>query len=216
VKLFIATPVGRAFEDEAAGSFATLTAACAANQFPWCWARVTRDSNQARARNVLFHQFVGSNADVMLMIDSDMVFSPEHAFRLIHSLASNNLDVVCAAAKKRRVDSDWVGSPLEAEMKNPPLWEMKRIGFGMVALSRQCVEIMTKERKRLKRVFKLDDVPGHPNEGQEIAELVSQELGDGRWLAVDDVFSDRWRALGGRLFMNTDVRIGHVGTVVFT
>lgn len=200
----IVTPFYGAQEAEASISFAGLCASVADAGWSWTWDIEARDPNCPRARNVLMHRFLQSGHDWMLCIDKDTVFTPNDAFALMQS----GEDVVSSCCKKKFLDAETVGHPMEERQGD--LLEMHRIGFGMVAVSRHAALRLTEACGG--RVFSVDT---GKSQGQIVAEVFATELKEGRFMAIDDVFSDRWRALGGRLWMHLGVRVGHVGAHVY-
>ena len=62
----------------------------------------------------------------------------------------------------------------------------------------------------------LGDTDGGPDEGRVIHSIFGSAIFNGRYLPDDWAFCRRWRDIGGRLWMHTGVRLGHVGQHVFT
>lgn len=207
--IYIATPAYHDLDPRAAMSFATLVASLERSGTPWAWDVEMGDSNHARAWNMLFHRFLQSDAKWLVGIDTDQTFTPKD----VEMLITAGVDFVMAAIQKRDGSGVTVGDPLVGGEQCGALVELRRTGFGVFAASRTCIEKLTSARLAAGALFSVD--PAHANAGQLVAECVNQGLGEGRWLAADDVFSDRWRALGGRLWLHTGVRVGHIGTQVF-
>lgn len=209
MRLYLATPAYHDFAPQAALSFVSLAAALEREQIRWTWDIEAGDSNHARAWNLLFHRFLQSDAQWLIGLDTDQTFTPQNVLDLVNA----GEDYVMAAIEKRNGSGVIVGHPLENGERRGPLAELYRTGFGVFAATRRCIEMLSASRLAVGAVFSVDQ--GHANEGQLVAECVNQGLGDGRWLAADDVFSDRWRALGGKLWIHTGVRCGHIGTKVY-
>jgi hypothetical protein len=209
MRLFIATPAYGTLDPRVALSFATLAAYAERHYASWTWTLEVGNANHALAWNLLFHRFLLSDATKLLGVDIDQTFKADQAATLL----SCEEDVVMALICKRLPGNIIVSRPLEGGEQRGPLTELERTGFGMFAVSRDCIQKLTDDAVSKGRVFSGDF--GSPEEGQIIAGIVDQGLGDGRWLAADDTFSDRWRALGGRLWLHTGVHVGHVGTHVY-
>jgi hypothetical protein len=208
MKVFLATPRYTSVPQQSATAFTALAVDLALrgmlHDASVPWSTVDGDSNQARARNILFHAFLRSSADVMLAVDIDQVVTPAVANRLL----SHRLDVVVPVINRRISGGGPVGEPLASlDIDADGLIEMKRIGFGVVAFSRDSIERMALAAVSSGEVFTHGD--------SIVPAIVSQVVQDGAWLAVDDVFSQRWRSLGGRMWLDADVSAGHVGTQVF-
>lgn len=163
----------------------------------------------ALARNLLAARFLRSTHERLVFVDSDMVWSPAD----LSALLARDEDVVGATYAAKAVPPQTIGEPLDGGETTYPLVEASLLGTGFLSLSRACVE----------RV-----VTAHPASafviGRESSEeagltahaIFADEVRDGRYYGEDATFCERWRALGGRLWIHTGVRPGHVGTHVYT
>lgn len=148
-------------------------------------------SNLAKSRMMLAREALKSDADRILMVDDDIIFSPKDAFTLLDM----NADMIGGCYKKRITNGETIGDPLDGGSQVGLLLEMRRIGLGFTALSRSCL---------------LQLVEKH---GDGLFEF----LFDGtRIVGEDEVFCDRWRQLGGSIWLHTAVNLGHVGLHCFT
>jgi hypothetical protein len=195
-------------EGPAAVSFASLFSALGNRNlisYNNPWAVVYGDSNQARARNILFKQFLSSPADRMLAIDPDQTFTMKE----IDALLDVEKDVVVPIISRRLIDGGPVGMPIAGHEvpEGNHLIEMARIGFGLVVFSRECVHKLSESRIKKNATFQYN--------GELIPEIVSQKVVNGKWLGVDDVFSERWRSLGGKMWLHAGVRVGHIGNHIY-
>lgn len=172
------------------------------------WDQACRDPDEARARNILFHRFLNTKADKMISIDADLVFEPEDILNLLKI----DEDIVVPLYKRRCIEEEFIGTPSGLRKNN--LIEMKRIGFGISIYKRLCIEKLAKSRTDAGAVFTVGKE--HSNYNEKIAEICSHELANGGvWQGIDDVFSDRWHALGGQIWLNPEVCIGHIGSMIF-
>lgn len=207
LKLVISTPAYSALAPEAAHSFAVMSAWLQKHVgelgVDWEWHLETRNPNQALARNCLAHRFLMTGAPQVLLIDADSVFSCQNVFDLL-ARPENIVGTLC---KMKVEDSDWVGSFAPTD---EVLAEAERIGFGMVKMTRGAVLRMAEGRPTI--VPETGDCAG-----MEVAEIFRTEVcpQTRRPIGVDYAFSKRWLEMGGRLWIHTGVRIGHVGTHVF-
>lgn len=206
MRVFVATPAHGPLEPEVAHAYARLLSWLDRHVAAATWRIEARNPNQALARNCLAHLFLESGYDVMICGDRDSVFEPEDVANLFRA----GRDVVGACCKMRTLDSNWVGSEMLPRVQDGALIEMARIGFGLVALTRHAVSTMAANAPSI--------VPQTGAcAGKFIAEVFRPEVDPETRnpIGVDYAFSDRWRALGGHLWLHTGVQIGHVGPHVF-
>jgi hypothetical protein len=89
------------------------------------------------------------------------------------------------------------------------LISVEGIPFGLVRLSRKCVEKMAKEYAHLEYqsvVF----------EGGKGLRLFSFDVVDGQERSEDFMFCKRWIDIGGKVLLDPNIDFGHVGQQVFT
>lgn len=203
MRVYVATPAYGAMDPCAAHSFAMGIAGLVAQGHSVRWDLEMRDSNQARARSVLLHRFLRSEFDRLLCVDSDSVFTPED----LTALLAVEEDVVSAYYVRKMFPLDGVGEPDQAT--RGALLEMRCIGFGLVSFSRACASKLMESSTR-------SFIPSSgASAGERVPETFATDIVDDEWVTVDWNFSARWRELGGRLWVHTGIRIGHVGPHVF-
>lgn len=204
MRIYIATPAYGPMDPRAAHSFAIAIADLVAAGHAVRWDIEFQDSNQARARNVLFHRFLVSDFERLLCIDADMVFTSAG----IRELLNVGGDAVSGAYRQRAPGGALVGTPLEFRVGD--MHEMLRVGFGFLSVSRACIE---KLAAAAPRSFIAQT---GASAGVAVPEVVATDIApDGSWLSVDWMFSDRWRSLGGELWLHSAVNVGHVGSHLY-
>lgn len=203
MKIYLATPCYGPLEPEAAHSFALAMASLVADGHEVQWSLETRDANQSRARNALLWRFLRSGFDRIVWLDKDCVFTPDD----VRKLALVEEDVVSGLCKKKEIGSDYVGDPVEGEPRRGPLLEMRFVGFGVFSMSRRAAERATFMRVHNQFV--------HPHIGERMTEVFWTEVRDDAWWSSDAVFCRWWRERGGQIWAHTEVKIGHVGSMVF-
>lgn len=204
MKLTIATPIYGTVEAESAYAFAAALVTLVMRGHEVEWDIEKMDPQQPRARSTLLHRFAKSDADALVCIDKDSVFTADD----IESLLAIDVDVAVPVIVKKALPIEVVGAPL-----GDPIGEMqpmRSIGFGMVVLSRRCVERMIAHRAQ--HVFVHHS---GASSGERIVEVFRTRVRDERSQGVDEVFSDDWRELRGELWRHNGVRIGHIGSNVF-
>jgi len=176
---------------------------------------VVGQSNLPRARNQLAAEFLASDHTDLIFIDSDMGWNAGDVVRLLAS----GQDLIGGAGCRRidRPDADpdkWCCRLLPDSEERLSLDEMNAvevlaIGTGFLRISRRVFEAMIEAHPEWKRdggkgmpepvraayhqFFRFD--PDCPNETSE-----------------DYHFCDRWRTLGGRVWLDTEIALTHVGT----
>lgn len=145
-----------------------------------------------RLRYEILKSAVENKSDRILWIDSDIVFAPAHA----RVLLAVDEDLVSGVYRLKKPGGAAVGTPIAlASYRSDPLLEMHGVGFGFLSMSRSCASAMLQRHGALAFV----QADAH----------ASESIGD------DHAFCERWRRDGGRIYVHTGVRVGHVGLHVF-
>ena len=212
-QLFLATPSYPAtatFTAHAAASFFALGQWSAQKGMDCRWDLTIGDANHARAWNTLFHRFLQSDAERLVGIDNDQVFRPEH----VEALLDVQEDFVGGAYVKKRMPAEQlVGETLPNGEVRGRLLEMRRVGFGFFAVTRDCIARLSADAVERGEVF--IGTPDGQEAGQIIPAICTQGLANGEWEEADWRFAARWRALGGQVWLHTGVNVGHIGVHVF-
>jgi hypothetical protein len=173
----------------------------------------TGDSAITRARNAIAADFLESDCDKLLFIDSDLIFSP----RDVEKITSHDLPIVggCYPLKHEGM-LNWCGNPLigvEAPVESNGLQEVRYIGTGFMCIDRSVFVQMSK----------LDEVEKYVTDREPRREefdffrMGPRKSQDPhlRYLTEDWFFCQRWLDMGGRVFADTHVELGHVGQAVW-
>lgn len=168
-----------------------------------------------KARNELVAHFLKSDFTDLLFIDDDMQWAPASIMRLLGS----QQPLIGGAGRMRvnKPNSDpavWCWRPIhdaEGELIQDDMGAVEVRGFGaaFMLINRRVFAEMIQAHPEWKRRGMADwsqDVRDHyfeffpPNETDEFGEL-SEDYG----------FCHRWRTLGGRVWVDPTIRLGHVG-----
>lgn len=208
MKICISTPFYGPQEAESSQSFAMTIAVLAGNGHEVCWDIEKMDSEKARARNVLLHRAYYDGFEYQLCIDKDHVWEPNEVLQLLEQ----KKDVIVPFAAMKKLPIEYVGNSLTKGFMptEGPLVPMHSIGFGMVLISRACMAAMIEARKEHTFV-----AHSGASKGQTIAEVFTQGVVNGIYVADDAAFSARWRELGGKMWLHSQVNIGHVGNSIY-
>jgi hypothetical protein len=154
------------------------------------------DSILPQARNVLLAMF-------LLCIDADIAWQPDAMARLL----SHPVDFVAGAYRYKREPEEypmqWLSKP---ELHADPatgLLEVAGVPFGFVRLSRSCCERMAEARK---------DYPFRVHDAPDLQCWCVFDLGyaNGQYIGEDFVFCNRWRELGGKVWIDPELELTHV------
>lgn len=155
----------------------------------------------------------------LVMIDSDVCWVPGALLRLIET----GEDFVCGLYPRRSDPLTFsFRSKLEdgegLEFSDKGLVEVWGVPFGFVCLSRACCERMVKEYDHLK--FQAER--GRDADGNNVKPMMAWALFDPyrpegtlSKLGEDYSFCARWRDIGGRVWVDPNIPMGHVGLKTF-
>ena len=153
------------------------------------------------ARNRLVAWFMASPATDMLFIDADISWEPAAALRL----ALSPHDVIGGAYRQKREDVEMFNAAgLKPSLTR--LIECDFLGTGFLKISRRAIEKLTAAHLDTR----YEDADGHPCYG-----LFDVQIGDGRILGEDVLFCRRWTAAGGKVFLDPDMTLYHIGTKAY-
>jgi len=168
-----------------------------------------------KARNELVAHFLKSDFTDLLFIDDDMQWAPESILRLLSSP-----QLLIGGAGRMRVNkpnSDpavWCWRPLKdvaGQLIQDDMGAIEVRGFGaaFMLINRRVFAEMVLARPEWKRRGMADwpqDVRDHYFEFFPASEC--DEFGE---LSEDYGFCHRWRQIGGRVWVDPTIRLGHVG-----
>jgi hypothetical protein len=162
------------------------------------------DSLITFARNLLLARFLASDCTDLVFVDADISWEAGALLRLL----SHPVDFVAGAYRFKRDDEDYPIAWLEKdELWADPetgLLEVSRVPFGFVRLTRAACYRMTAVAA---------DKPFRHRSAPEIQchAIFDLEYRDGTYIGEDFVFCDRWRAQGGKVWLDPELAITHHG-----
>jgi len=214
--VMIATPVARDPTVQYMVSMLKTANLLTNHKIRHCAEFLVGSSNLPRARNGLAARFLASDFDVLLMIDDDMGWDAGSVIRL---LASEHPFIAAAGRKKSRLPnadpSVWCAQFIpDAPIRLDEMGaiEVARVGAAFVAIDRS--------------VF-VDLIAAHPDwkrEGHEDMNAAQraayhqffQFTTDDEEIGEDYLFCDRWRAIGGEVWVDPSIELKHVGAMEYT
>lgn len=211
MKLFIGLPV---YSQMPTQFVQCMFALQAAKPFP-IQLHICQGDGVARSRNMLACEFLRSDCDVMLQIDCDLIFSPEHVARIVN----HNVPVVGGSyPKKQDGRLEWVMNtlPNQNEQKPTPggLLPVRYVGTGFLCVQRQALEQM---RDRYPESSYQADYGNNQRDFEFFPMRVYREKQSdpGRYLSEDWFFCQRWLDMGGTVYLDTGTILRHIGPAVF-
>lgn len=172
------------------------------------WSYVTRrhmnDSIIVRARAVLLAEFLASTCDTLFLLDDDIAWDADEAMKLLDYPVDFVGGVYRAKVPEPLYFVRWCDKPELVADPETGLLEVESIPAGFVKLSRTCVEKMVMAFPHLQ--FSDDTAPN----GMAWL-LFDFVLDGGRLWGEDFIFCKRWREIGGRIWIDPDMTLKHVG-----
>lgn len=164
-----------------------------------------------QARNSLVADFMTTDADALLFVDSDVIVSPEAILRLF--ALSIGKDITAGIYPRRGSDRKFfVDMPTDDQKRlmfdKDGLLKVNRIGTGFMMIQRHVIEGM---------------IAKHPEWGYENNvdkrtdyALFDFCIKDGQYFGEDYTFCDRATADGYSIYLDPSISLPHVGTEEFT
>jgi hypothetical protein len=195
-------------------------------------AMTSSESLITRARNFIVSQFLGRpQLTHLLFIDADIGFDPETVVRYlradrdlvagIYPLKVLDLEAIRAFAPDKPVAASmcYVTALLEGETPDPDGFvKAQYAGTGFMLIKRRVLEKMAARHPELKyaRSFTRDDKT-KPEDVSNLYALFDTSLDPerGLYLPEDYTFCNRWRAMGGEIWVDMRSKFTHVGTYAF-
>ena len=203
--IFFATPCyGGQLTDQFFLSMFRLTQALNHYKINYRITTLRNESLVTRARNILTAMFLESDCTHLMFIDSDIKWFPQQILQLLAS----NKDLVGGIYPKKSYPIEYVVNKIHnGEIENN-LIEVGMVGTGFLLIRRTVFEQMIEMGAK-----KYTDSIGLGNEYDNYTydffncTIDSQD----RYLTEDWSFCRRWRQLGGKVWAETSIKLGHVG-----
>lgn len=168
------------------------------------------DSLIQRARNDYFYAAYNSEVDCLFFIDSDIGWNPNDFIKLVLS----DKDMIGATYRKKtdeeelyavkvtgNTESDW-----NLDISKDGLLEVQGLGCGFLKLSKRCVKLLFENEKKY-----------YKNEKgiiKNICDCVVNE--DNNFVSEDITIGFKWTKLGEKLYLDTNIKLIHVGHKAYT
>jgi len=155
------------------------------------------DSLIQRARNDLVRLALEENFDDLIFIDSDEEWKPEWIFTLLNY----DVDVVgVPVIKKSDIPAFNVKAlPDGMRLDKNNLMEVEAVGTGFLRISKNALEQIW------------DDSPEYTNENKKCRMVFDIQIIDGDLVSEDNIFCQKWRKLGGKVYIDPSMTCNHIG-----
>lgn len=153
------------------------------------------------ARNSIVRDFLESDCTELLFLDADVDWEPKH----IIQLCKRKMDIVGGVYPFRREGG--MNMPVRM-MDNPAkmdgLLEVEGLPTGFMKIKRHVLEkVAAVSPKYFDKIYETAMIFDRPDPDENKT----------RW-GGDIAFCNKWRAMGGRLFADTELRLGHTASIV--
>lgn len=171
--------------------------------FAGCQVHIDRisDSHPGRARNRAAANFLATDCDYLLFIDSDIIFSRQHIEWLNESAEPVLAGIYCL--KQREIKPCFVTLPGFQPTATGGYIKVKRTGTGFLRIHRSVFEALKSEAIR------------YTNHGRDEWDFFRSGVSDGEWLSEDWFFCDEVRRVGFDVVVDTRIQLGHEGKIVY-
>jgi hypothetical protein len=166
----------------------------------------------AHARNLLLHYcLTKTDAGRLVFIDSDVVFTPRDVFRLCAWLEAG-VGIISGIYPRKSLELGWsLSGGAQTSEVFPELWESPDLCTGFLGLDvRTVLQPMIEQYPET--AYEIED---RVYRGETAHELFAMGVVNRRRLSEDYYFCHRAKAMGYKLFIDSTIQLGHVGTVDF-
>lgn len=156
-------------------------------------------SDLARGRNQIVHQFLESDADRLVFLDSDVTFTPASLVKIAHYPE----DVVGGAYRLKdeteKYPIAFLQDRKELRWNEHHLLEVAMVPTGFLSLSRNAF-------KKFREAY-----PGREYDSRGVSQYCYFQIpySDGSLYTEDSYFCKEWRAIGGQVFMDPELTLTH-------
>lgn len=159
---------------------------------------VAYDALIQRARNDIFKAAYDSGVDDLLFIDSDVDWNPVDVFRIL----SHDAPIVAAPVVKK-------GDVETYSVKLTGRWEVHE--NGLVPVEGVATGFMRVRRDAIEQIWDASEEYVEWGRGIPKRMVFEVKLIDGDLWSEDIVFCDKWRRLGGTVYVDPLINCGHTG-----
>ncbi|TWT15212.1 glycosyltransferase family 2 protein [Reyranella sp. CPCC 100927] len=172
------------------------------------------DSLVMRARNTLVSVFMASGHSHLMFIDADVEWPAEAVVALLEA----DKDVVCGAYPKKVMPRAYAVNFLDGPAERDPLGriEIKEAAAGFLMIRRAVFERMMQAYPQTR----YGGTAGLSDQQSQLTYalfdcLIDEDDPQRQYLSEDYGFCRRWRAIGGRIWLDPRLELRHHGATAF-
>ena len=150
----------------------------------------------------------------ILFIDSDVGFTPEDVFNLL----KHDKDMVCGAYPMKSITLRYNYNISKPEVVENELVKIENVGFGFAMIKRKVFEDIVKRYGEELKYYPPTDNSNYPPTEKEYHNSYHYFLEfkkDMSYLPEDFSFFERAKSVGYTTWLNTNIKLAHVGSHVF-
>lgn len=164
----------------------------------------------SRVRNIIVNEFLESEAEHLLMIDSDMTFNADDIFRML--AWSQTKPIVAGVGVARKKEKVYFSSLDQDEdnniiMDRMGLVKVKRVGTGFIMIQRKVFEVMRDAHPEWKYMDQ--------NTGKMLQSFFDFKSTPDGYVGEDYVFCDRAHEHGFTAWVDPTIKLGHMGVMEY-
>jgi hypothetical protein len=150
----------------------------------------------------------------ILFIDSDIGFTPEDVFNLL----KHDTDIVCGAYPMKGIPLRYNYNVSKPEVTDGELIKIENVGFGFAMIKRKVFEDISKRYEEELKYYPSTDNSNYPPTEKEYHNSYHYFLElkkNMSYLPEDFSFFERAKSVGYAAWLNTNIRLAHVGSHVY-
>lgn len=158
------------------------------------------DALVQRARNDIVQLALDSNVDDLVFIDTDVDWSPQDFFKLLNHKA----DIVGGVYPKK---GDTEQYPVKIDLKSA-----KTTDEGLIEVSGLPTGFMRITKNALQKIWNASPEYKEVHKEKPIRMCFNVTINDQKELVSEDIsFCEKWKELGGKLYLDPSINLSHVG-----
>lgn len=161
------------------------------------------DGLVARCRNMLISEFLSTDCTDIFWLDDDVQFSPQDWIKIVDGREPFLAGVYRVKNAQVRFPANWAGEP---RVQENGYVEAEHVPFGFVRLTRAVLDRMIAGLKP----------PTWQEGAKRHYELFGHEISHDLYWGEDYTFCNRWRSLGGKVWVDPTCELTHHGITGFT
>ena len=177
---------------------------------------MANESLVTKARSRIANFFMNNTEfQRILFIDADIGFNPEDVFKLLNS----DKDIVCGAYPMKGIPLRYNYNLTKPEVKDGDLVKIENIGFGFACIHRKVFESISNKYGEELKYYPPTDNSSYPPTEKEYHNSYHYFLElkkDMSYLPEDFSFFERASSVGYETWLNTTIRLSHVGSHVYS